>query len=261
MASFKEITGRLILYDSLAVPGHPVSLIAELVEEGIFTHAPLGGEVLAFFQGDRSLGHAMTGGDGRAVKSFVPPALGVVAVAVRLENVRRVTAAATTARVFVWDRRHPLVWVSFSALVPRARKPGPGFSFPGLGDKPPDPEGEAVKALATVSRRAHLVYVTAADRMEVPELRQWADQHRLPAGPIFSVNSGPRGLAHEIETRRREGWNNIKGGLAGTAEEAKVMVAKGVKTVISPSAPAREKWPEKAVKTKDWTEAARRLLS
>ncbi len=261
MASSNEgKTGRLVAYDSIAAPGQRITLVADLLEEGVFTQSPLGGEVIVFLLDGRSLGHAMTGGDGRAAKALVAKAAGVVAVTVRLENARRVTASEATARLFVWDRRRPIVLVALAALTAQSQKPGEGFRFFNQEKTPPNPEVRAVDALTALSRRVNLIYLTEADRLDVAGLRGWADQHRLPAGPIVPVKAAPRGLARELETWRRAGWGNIKGGLAGTPDEAKALLAERLKAVVPPSASSKEKWPDKAIKSKDWSDVAKRLL-
>jgi hypothetical protein len=248
--------GVLIAYDAMAAPGHTLTLIADLVEEGFITHPPLGGEVLLFQRKGGTLGRTMTGGDGRALLSFVPRATGVEKVTVRVVDSRRVSAEEATATIFVWDRRRPIVIVSLPALAPPLRR---DFPLPGSSDQLPGPEGGAIQALVTLARRANLVYVTSRDRLELPEVRQWTDQHRLPAGPIFALRPSPRRLASELETWRREGWSNIKGGLVGTAEEAKALVEKGLKAVAVPTASSKEKWPDKTVTTTDWKEVVKQL--
>ena len=248
--------GVLIAYDAMAVPGQTLTLTADLVEEGFLTHAPLGGEVLLFQHRGGTLGRTMTGGDGRALLSFVPRATGVEKVTVRVVDSRRVFAPETTAKIFVWDRRRPVVIVSLPTLAPPARR---DFPLPGSSDQHPGPEGGAVQALLTLARRANLVYVTPRDRLELPEVRQWTDQHRLPAGPVFPLRPSPHRLASELETWRREGWANIKGGIVGTAEEAKALVEKGLKAVVPPTASSKEKWPEKTVTTADWNEVIKQL--
>jgi hypothetical protein len=66
-------------------------------------------------------------------------------------------------------------------------------------------------------------------------------------------------LSHELERWRREGWTNIKGGLAGTADEAKALVEKKLKAVVPPNASLKEKWPDKAVTIKEWQEVVRQF--
>jgi hypothetical protein len=203
----------------------------------------------------------MTGGDGRAVKPYVPPAVGVLDLAVRLENSRRVEAAEARARICVWDRRLPIIIVSHAALPARPRGPAVGLPVPDFGGPAPAPDGKAVKAVSALSQRAHLLYVSSADRTELPDLRQWMDQSRLPAGPLFLVKARPLGLAHQVEIWRRDGWNNITSGLAGNPDEARSLLAKGLKTVIPPGASSKEKWPDKAILAKDWTDVVKQLAS
>src|SRR5438128_4417606 len=142
MASSEDKTrGLLIAYDTLGAPGQRVTLVAELVEDGLLTHPPLGGEVLLFKEGRKLLGRAMTGGDGRALLSVVPRRVGASTVVVGLAGSPRVTASEATAKLFVWDRRRAIVRVSLNALAARSRCPGREVPWPRSGPARPDPEG------------------------------------------------------------------------------------------------------------------------
>ena len=249
--------GLLIAYDTIAAPGQRVTLVAELLEDGLLTHPPLGGEVLLFKERSKLLGRRMTGGDGRALLSVVPRQVGASTVVVGLKESPRVTASDATARLFVWDRRRAIVLVSLNAVVARSRPPGLEVPLPRSGGaKRPAPEVGAVQALKELDRRAYLLYMTGGDRLELSEVRQWADRNRLSAGPIFSLKPGPMSLARELERWQREGWTNIRGGIVETAEEAKALVGKKLKAVVPPNASSQEKWPEKTVRPKDWSETA-----
>lgn len=243
--------GLLVAYDALAAPGTAVNLVADLLEEGFLRHSPLGGEVLLFEHRGRTLGRALTGGDGRALISFTPKGVGEETVSVRLAESRRVAAQETTAGIFAWDRRRPIVIVSAKALMPMPRS----------GATLQNPDGGAIQALAAVAKRVHVIYVIAGDRLELPEVRRWMNGHRLPSGPVFLLKPGPAGLAYEVDRRRQEGWTNIRGGLVIAADEAKALVEKGLKAVVPPTASSQGKWPEKAVTAKDWTEVAKHLAS
>jgi hypothetical protein len=258
-SSDEKKSGVLVAYDVMAAPGRAINLVADLLMEGFLAPAPLGGEVLFFEHEGRLLGRTLTGGDGRAMVPFVPRAVGRMTVTVRVGESRRVRAQETTAGVFVWDRKRPILIVSMSALASAPRRPALGLPLPRSDAKLQNPDGGAVQALAALAKRAHLLYVTASDRLDLPEVRQWADRNRLPAGPVFPLKPGPMSLAQELERWRREGWTNIRGGLAGTADEAKALAGKKLKAVVPPNASSQEKWPDKAIIPKDWTDAARRL--
>lgn len=254
-----ERKGRLLVYDSMAEPGRPISLLADLVEEGVLIQGPVGGEILRFQVAGRSLGTAMTGGDGRAVKVFVPVAVGVLDLAVGLESSRRVDAPVARGRIFVWDRRRPIIIVSRPALLAPSNKPSIGLPVPNFDGPAAAPDGKAIEALSVLSRRAHLLYVSPADRTDLPDLRRWMDQHRLPVGPLFPVKARPLALVREIEGWRHAGWRNIKAGLVATPDEAGALVGAGLKAVRSPDASAKAKWPDKTIQTKDWTDVVRHL--
>ncbi len=258
-SSDEKQSGLLVAYDIMAVPGRPANLVADLLKEGLLAPSPLGGEVLFFEHGGRLLGRTLTGGDGRAMVPFTPQALGRMTVTVRVGESRRVTARETTAGVFVWDRKHPSVIISMKALVSVSSRPDLGLPLPRSGAKLQNPDGSAVEALTVLAKRVHVMYVTASDRLELSEVRQWADRNRLPAGPVFPLKPGPMSLSRELERWRQEGWTNIKGGLAGTGDEARALVDRKLKAIIPPTAPAKEKWPDKAVATKDWQEVTRQF--
>lgn len=259
-SSDEKKSGLLVAYDVMTVPGRSVNLVADLLKEGLLAPSPLGGEVLFFEHEGRMLGRTLTGGDGRAMVPFTPRVAGRMTVTVRLGESRRVTAQETMAGVFVWDRKRPIVIISMKALISVPRRPDLGLPLPRSGAKLQNPDGGAVEALTVLAKRVHVMYVTASDRLELSEVRQWADRNRLPAGPVFPLKPGPRSLSRELERWRHEGWTNIKGGLAGTADEAKALVEKKLKAVVPPNVSSQEKWPDKAVTTKDWQEVDRQFI-
>ena len=215
--------------------------------------------MLLFKEGNKLLGRAMTGGDGRALLSVVPRRVGVSTAAVGLAVSPRVTASEATARLFVWDRRRAIVLVSLTALVVRSRSPDLEIPLPRSGAKRPAPEAGAVQALKELDRRAYLLYMSGGDRLELPELHAWTDMHRLPRGPIILLKPGPMSLARELDRWHREGWTNIRAGIVETAEEAKALTDTKRQAVAAPSVASQEKWPEKTVRPKDWSEAARQF--
>ncbi len=259
-SSDEKQSGVLVAYDVMAAPGRAVNLVADFLRESFFASAPLGGEVLLFEHEGRLLGRTLTGGDGRAMVPFVPKAVGRMTVTVRVGESRRVTAQETTAGIFVWDRTRPIVIVATSALVSAPRRPVLGLPLPRSDAKLQAPDGGAVQALAMLAKRVHLLYVTAGDRLELSEVRQWMDRNRLPPGPVFPLKPVPMSLSRELERWRREGWTNIKGGLAGTGDEARALVERKLKAVVPPNASPQERWPDEAVAVKDWEDAVKQFI-
>jgi hypothetical protein len=248
----------LILYDALAVPRRSVNLVADLLEDRFLAHGGLGGELLVFFEEGRAVGHAMTGGDGRAMKAIVPPMPGMRTISVRLAENRRVTATEASARLFVWEQRRPLVLVSLSSLTPRSS----GLPLlPSLSDPTalPMPDKEAISMLTSMAGRMGLIYLTGADRSALPGVREWGVRHGLPTGAIVITRAGGPDLRRFLDQLDRQGWTGVKGGIVGSVEEAKILLSRG-KMAISPP-DSREKWPDKTIRPKDWKEAGKRILS
>jgi hypothetical protein len=248
---------QLVLYDALTAPRRSVAITADLLEEQFLRNVGLGGELVLFEHQGRPIGQAMTGGDGRAFKSFVPTALGLTAVSARLADSRRVAAEAVSARLFVWARTRSLILISLHALAPRVREIVPRSPFADSKARLPDPEPEAVKMLSAVARHHGLIYVSSANPLRLADLRQWAAAHRVPAGPIVLVQ-GAQGLAHECDRLKEDGWSGIKAGIPSTPIEAKILLDRGKRAVAPPSG-SREKWPAKTDQTKSWEDVGRLL--
>src|SRR5207248_1476992 len=183
-------------------------ITSDLVEEHFLRNSGVGGELVLFQHEGAPIGQAMTGGDGRAVRSFTPTAIGVTALSARLAASRRVTAGEATARLFVWERSRPLSLIFLHALVPVARGFGSVFPFSESSAGFPDPEPDAVKMLSMVARRHGLIYLIAADPVKLSDLRQWGARHHLPAGPIVLLQ-GAQGFAHELDRLQRDGWQSL----------------------------------------------------
>ena len=258
-SSDRQKSAQLLLYDTLTAPRHAVTITADLLEEHFPRNFEIGGEIVLFQHEGRPMGQAMTGGDGRAVRSLTPTAIGVTALSARLAASRRVTAREATARLFVWERSRPLSLISLHVVVSHGQGFGSFFPFSESNAGFPDPEPDAVKMLSTVARRNGLIYLIDADPMKLSDLRQWSARHHLPAGPIVLLQRA-QGFAHELDRLQRDGWQGIKAGVPSTAVEAKILVDRG-RLAVAPPTGSREKWPAKTVRAKDWADVAKRLLS
>jgi hypothetical protein len=245
---------HLILHDALAAPRQSVTLTAELLEQHFFRTSGVGGEVLLFEHQGRPIGQAMTGGDGRAVKTFIPTNLGTAVVSARLMRSRTAATTEATARLFVWERTRSVILISLDALTPR------GLVLPfGKSDGLSDPEPEAVRMLSAIARRRALIYLCACDLLQLSGVRAWADRHRVPPGPMVLIR-GAQGVTNELDRLEAEGWTGIRAGLAGTPVEAKALLGSG-RRAVTPPADSRQKWPEGALQPKDWQDVGRRLAA
>jgi hypothetical protein len=247
---------HLILHDALTAPRQSVTLTAELLERNFLRSSGLGGEVLVFGRQGKPIGQAMTGGDGRAVKTFVPSSPGMTQLSAHLARSRGFAPTPATARLFVWERNRSVILISLHALstsrsliLPFGKSDG---DFP-------DPEPGAVTMLSTIARRHGLIYLFDSDPLRLSGLRKWADRHKVPPGPIILIR-GAQGAAHELDRLRADGWTGIRAGLASTPAEAKAFLDGGRRAVTPPVA-SGHKWPAGALQPKDWKDAGRRLAA
>ncbi len=113
--------------------------------------------------------------------------------------------------------------------------------------------------LSTLARRHALIYLCASDPLQLSGLREWADRHRVPPGPMVLIR-GDQGFADELDRLQAEGWTGIRAGLAGTPGEAKAFLDRGRRAVTPPAA-SRHKWPAGVLQPKDWKDVGRRLAA
>ncbi|MBI3604126.1 MAG: hypothetical protein HY205_06720 [Nitrospirae bacterium] len=273
-AAADKVSGRLLLQDVLTVPSRPVRIEARLVREGLLGPTGLGGEQLELIVGGKSAGHAMTGGDGRALFDYTSRMRGNYVITVRLAATKRVDSPETSAILACWERRRPILLVDMAALTEEPRAPvvsiasvPPSPSVPSSSinvhrrDRPA-PVPDAADELKRLSDYYfNVIYLSRSGQDGAPsgeDERAWLRQHRLPPGFLVMVPSGQAALAGLIDRMRAEGWDNLKGGVGRTAEFASVLVEHRMDAVLI-SVSKDEPLPKKAYVAKDWKEVRKKL--
>lgn len=275
-AAADKVSGRLLLQDVLTVPSRPVRIEARLVRGGLLGPTGLGGEQLELIVGGKSAGHAMTGGDGRALFDYTPRMRGNHVITVRLAATKRVDSPEASATLACWERRRPILLVDMAALTEETGAPiastPPLPSLPSLPSLPinahrrdrPAPLPDAADELKRLSDYYfNVIYLSRSGQDGTPsgeDERAWLRQHRLPPGLLVTVPSGQAALAGLIDRMRAEGWDNLKSGVGRTAEFASVLVEHRMDVVlISVSKDEHEPLPKKAYVAKDWKEVRKKL--
>jgi hypothetical protein len=241
-------TLRVLAFDSIAVRGEPVKLRA-LVERRWFglLRQPLQGRKVEFEQTGRMLG---------CVESCAGGFAELACDAARGAFTARGGAASSVGRVFVWDRDDPLLIVDLDGTISDAT----ALAFWLLPLDAVQPFDGAVRAMAYLSTRYRILYLTARRDLVLPKSRLWLQHHGFPPGPIlcrpwnlFPPSPGRFKTAALAELKRR--FSNIRAGIGDRPHDARALLSNGIPTLLY--RPARA--PEGAVAFSEWEDILRHL--
>lgn len=261
--SADKLTGIVLVKDGLAVSNRPATIEAELLGKGLLTNRKLGGEPLELLVDGEVAATAMTGGDGRALLSYVPRKQGIVPVTVRVANSPRVEPAEGQAHLVVWERRSPIVAVELSALVEEASVQSP---LPGIGLQPtagPKPQPGAAEELGRLTQFYYrVIYVastrTGGDPFETSEeTRAWLKTHGFPAGYVLALRTGEE-VGAQLDELHAAGWTTVKAGIGRTKSFAEAFLSRRLDAVMVPE-PKKGEAPRKAKIAKDWRDVRKKL--
>jgi hypothetical protein len=258
-AAGDKIGGRLFAKDALTMPGRPVVLEAWLVKEGMLSRTGLGGEPLEFIVANRSVGTAMTGGDGRAFLEYTPRMRGNQSFTVKIASSKRVESRPGTATVACWERRRPILVVDGAALSEAPKEPLaplPSLPLDIVSQDDPTPLADAAGELKRLSDYYYnVLYLNHAVRDDgalLDEQRAWLSRHHFPIGLIRHVKPTRKALDDLLDALKAEGWDNVKAGVGRTREFAEAFDDRRITVVILPAASRDETVPRKATLAKDW---------
>jgi hypothetical protein len=249
-----KLAATVLVKDTLAAPRQEATIEAKLLTKGLFRDSPLGGEPVDLVLNGATAATGMTGGDGRAVLSLVPPTGRIVPVQVRVGNSPRVSAAEGQANLVVWERRTPVLVVEFSSLVEGSA---------GLQHEM-KPMPDAAEELAKLSQFYYgIMYVVpvsaGADGFAAgTEARQWLSGHKFPVGLVLTLSTSEEVLGAKIDELHQAGWKAIKTGIGRSKSFAETFLRRRLDAVVV-GEPSTGEAPRKAKVAKDWKEVRKKL--
>jgi hypothetical protein len=251
------------------MPGRPVRIEAKLLRGALFGQTGLGGEQLEFFVGERRIGQAMTGGDGRAVLEWTPRMRGNHVVTVKVVAGRRVESAPASGVVACWERRRPILVVETGALVEAIKEPVtplPRLPASVAPQEGPEPARDAAAVLKQLSQFLYnVIYLSRGESGsggsmgEKGDVRDWLRRHEFPPGMSLTVKAGKTAFEEKLDELKAEGWDNIQAGVGRSVEFAEVLIAHRMKAVILEGATQSDRLPKKAQGVKDWKDVRKKL--
>ena len=261
----EKIPGTLLVRDSLTSPNQPATIEATLTWKGFKTEAVLGGEPLELLIAGKVVATAVTGGDGRALFSYIPKAKGSVPFTVRIGNSPRVAATEADGNLAVWERRGPIMAVEMTALMEDPAGQGPTLTWPGKEAEGRSPMPDAAEELGKVSQFYYnLLYVVTQDQVvgstsqASAQARQWLKDRKFPVGHILVLPSDPAALGVKLDALHADGWKTLKVGVGRTKAFAETFLQRRLDAVMVPE-PVKGEAPRKAKVAREWKDVRRKL--
>ncbi len=266
-SAVEKTEGTLTLNDALTYPNHTTRIEAKLTEKTLLVDKPLGGEPVELSVEGKPAATAMTGGDGRAFLEYVPKRSGVFPMSAKLGASPRIAPAETSANLYVWERRRPILLVESAALIEEGRRES--LPLPSLpGDVKPhlavQLASDAPEELGRLSRFYYnLIYVAwpgdeNGDHINSEILRRLMRENRLPVGYVLSVKPGRAALESALDDLKQQGWSMMKAGIGRTSGFAEALLDQRMEVVIVPE-PRKGELPRKAKSVKEWKEVRKKL--
>ena len=252
----------IVAFDQLVQPNQSIRLSVRLVTGGLaFIRRPISGERIEFLLGDRSLGQALTGGNGMAVKEFTPDRPGLYVITVRLVENPRYEAESAELTIACRRASHPILLIALSAVRTPGLPPAVPFSPAPSSEAMP----EAARVLSKLSDRYQLVYLDAGDEALLPETRDWLARQEFPPAPLFvwalpgEAERRAERFAERLQEIRDEGWKNIPAGITRSAADAEGLVRLKIKAIVMAEEDDEIELPKMAGKVTDWKAVLKNL--
>lgn len=248
----------IIPYDTITSPGIEVWPQAKVITRRLFgIEGPVPGERIEFFEGNRYLGLALTGGDGIGVIRYTPYSEGLKRIKVRFPATSAYGAEDGEILVGVWNRARPLLFVSIEALRERTKE----VIFPFIGrvrrDVERRPMEQAIDTLSGLSKGISIIYIYEGNSSNVPEIKSWLSRNKFPVSPLIVQRDNMRFLNRLISERKRD----IKGAVLTPDNEAEIFRKEGIKTLLIVEKKKRSEYKGEKDTTivTDWREIEKKI--
>ncbi|MBN1614136.1 MAG: hypothetical protein JW950_06690 [Deltaproteobacteria bacterium] len=157
---------EVFVRDTVSPENREVILSAET--KGIFFVR--GGELVEFFIDGKSIGKNLSGGDGVALKRFVPPSIGLYKIRVRSGS------DEDEGLLLTLRRTTPMIFIDVEGSL---------FEKPYIEKA----KSGSTRAVRTIRRKHSVIYLQTG-RRSVRALKSWLSENRFPAAPVLSWRRG-----------------------------------------------------------------------
>ena len=265
LSAAEKTPGTLTVHDSLTAPNQPATIEATLTGKSLRTEIPLGGEPIELLIAGNVVATAMTGGDGRAILSYISKAKGSLPFTVRVGPTSRVALVEAGANLAVWERRTPIIAVEMASLMEAPTAQGPTVNLPGKDAEGRQPMPDAANELGKLTQFYYnVLYVVTEDKavgtndLVNAQARQWLSDHKFPVGHIIILSSDPAAFGTKLDELHAAGWKTLKIGVGRTKAFAEAFLQRRLDAVMVPE-PAKGEAPRKAKVAKEWKDVRKKM--
>ena len=265
LSAADKISGTMTVHDSLTAPNQPATIEATLTGKSLRMEIPLGGEPIELLIAGNVVATAMTGGDGRAILSYILKAKGSVPFIVRVGTASRVAVVEAGANLAVWERRTPIMAVEMASLMETPTAEGPTVTLPGKDTESRQPMPDAANELGKLTQFYYnVLYVVMEDKavgtndQVNAQARKWLSDHKFPVGHILVLPSDPAAFGTKLDELHAAGWKTLKIGVGRTKVFAETFLQRRLDAVMVPE-PAKGEAPRKAKVAKEWKDVRKRM--
>jgi len=244
----------IIPFDDLVPHGHPVHVSVRLITSGLpLVRRPISGERIGFYYQGRSLGQALTGGDGLAVLKFTPTEPGLHVIEARLIENPRYEAKPAQLQIACSNVSDPILLVGLASVKARPHPSSTPFEETTRSEALPNAAGILVK----LAKQYLIVYLTD-DESSIPDEKVWLAREKFPPSPLLawpisggSANSKER-MMDQLRELRKSGWENISGGITRSKDLAEGLVNMKIGAIVLVEEGDETEWPVSAQKATNW---------
>lgn len=252
-AEAAKASARLVLLDQWVAQGSPVFLRVRLISgAGSLIQSAISGERIEFQVNGRSLGPALTGGDGLAAVRYAPPKTGTYTIkAVLADNPRYEAEEAEALLLYgAIPRKVIVVSIESTKTVPEPPR------FPFSRSEPPKPMPKAAQVLTELSKKYQLIYMQGGEEARFLETRQWLSEQDFPHAPLFVWRLSEKEEARTDQVAEELGAYKALGrfslGITRSPAEALAFQSLGIPAVVIVEEDEEVEIPKGARTITDW---------
>ncbi|MBI5745528.1 MAG: hypothetical protein HZA13_00830 [Nitrospirae bacterium] len=206
----------LIAPDRIGSPGERIFIKVKLMAKSAFFPKPISGERIEFIVDGNPIGVSLTGGDGVAVREFIPKREGIYKINLRLAGRSGYSADEAYMIVACWKRTISIVLIDINTLSSE-------------GFKKPDPAPDAKEVLEKISKGYKIILYASDKDQGLSEMRRWLKDHAFPETPIFSWQQGK--IYEEVNNLISRGWR-LKFGIGSSMKDIRAFSEANITPII-----------------------------